>query len=60
MFYQQKYDKIMKGLVEIQRNMRLKLNHCRKMKRMKNIMIIQAYVQKTICRRNKQKIFKSL
>lgn len=55
-----KENKIMKGMIEIQRNIRGKLNFMNKLKRMNNILIVQAYIKKTICRKKKQKIYTSL
>lgn len=60
MYWGNRENKIMKGMIEIQRNIRGKLNFINKLKRMNNILIVQAYVKKTICRKKKQKIYTSL
>jgi DNA helicase HerA-like ATPase len=60
MLASRKYEKIIGGIVHLQREIRLKLNILRKTKRLKNILVLQAYIKMSVCKRNKQKVFNSL
>jgi hypothetical protein len=42
-----------RGLIEIQKNIRVKLNSLKKAKRMKNIFTLQAYIKKSVCKKKK-------
>lgn len=55
-----KYSSIMQGLVCLQRKMRLKLNALKKAKRIKNILVLQAYIKKSVCKRKKDRAFDAL
>lgn len=48
------------GLILIQQNIRAKLNAVKKAKRIKNILILQAYIKKSVCKKHKEKVFSAL
>jgi hypothetical protein len=48
-----KYEQMHRGLIEIQKNIRVKLNSLKKAKRMKNIFTLQAYIKKSVCKKKK-------
>lgn len=55
-----KFTKMYSGLILIQENIRAKLNAVKKAKRMKNILILQAYIKKSVCKKKKEKVFSAL
>lgn len=54
------FRKMYSGLVSIQQQIKAKLNALKKAKRIKNILILQAYIKKTVCKKKKEKVFASL
>lgn len=55
-----KYNKTLRGILAIQHHIRNKLNLFKKMKRLNNILVVQAYIKKTVCRKKKQKVFTAI
>ena len=53
----QAYIKVHSGLITIQRQIKMKLASLAQQRRLKNLLLLQAYIKKTVCRKNKEKVF---